>query len=419
MQTHSPPSKTKFLSNASWLVSAEVIAKAFRIATLFALAWALSIEQYGIVMLSLALQDMLRILMRCGSGTQIVQCSEINFEQTLYNGIVLQWLLCLLIVIIQIVVGWFAANIYEQPLLFEILCFSAPVYFLFPIVCARVFIFTRQNNMSKISSATAIALSLENSIIATSALLGAGAYSVIYGKYAFAITWLLFFMREPNPAVDGTFSFRTIRHMFMASSKLVTSESARALKMHADLLIAGRVLTPDLLGLYSVARNASIGISQSFVSAIENALFPYLCEINRMNQLTRARLLLVYLILVIAIMASIQSLLVPFYLPQLFGENWAAAIHAAMWLCFAVVPIAFIDTSCAIFRATARFKTEVAIRSYALVALIVCLYFFEFKTLLDFAKTTFVANVGIGVSVGLTLYLLNKSTSHIHKFNTT
>ncbi|GEM_PF-4234846 len=399
---------TKFLTNAGWSVSAELVAKVFRLTTLFALAWVLSLEQYGLVMLSLVLQDIIRMLMRCGSGPQVVQCSKSELLQTLYNGIVLQWILCSLLVIIQMSVGWFASKFYQQPLLFEILWLAAPVYLVFPIVSARVFTITRNNNIAKISTATAIALSFENCIIACSAFFGAGVFSVVFGKYAFAIIWLYLFLKEPTPSINGEFSLNKMKAMFTASCKLVASESAKALKMHTDLLIAGRILSPELLGLYSIARNASIGISQSFVSALDTALFPYLCDINRAKQTNKTKKLLSWLVIFVSVMAVIQSLLVPFYLPMLFGAKWSMAIDSAIWLCYSVIPIAFIDLCCSSFRSLARFKIESVIRCYALIAFIFFLQFFEIHTPLAFAKTMLLANIVIGISIYVLVFVERK-----------
>ena len=236
-------------------------------------------------MLALALQDIVRLLMRCGAGAQVVQSPDLLFPSMLTNGVVLQWLVCGALVLLQVGLGWLAARFYQQPELFSLLMVSAPVLLLYPIVCARVFVITRNNDLKMISIYTAISLSAENATVALSALLGADIYAIVYGKYAFALTWTGCFVRHASPELSAPMSFNRLWCMVRRSAKLTLSESAKAVRIHLDLLVVGRLLSPELVGIYSFARNISLGINQSITHAFEAALFPYFCSSIRQDQL--------------------------------------------------------------------------------------------------------------------------------------
>lgn len=399
---------TRFIANVSWSVGAELSAKVVRILSLFALAWALPIEEYGVAMLALALQDILRLLMRCGAGAQIIQCSAEDFQQTLFNGVCLQWLLCISLVVMQIALGFAAAHFYEQPQLFDLLLWSSPVLLSFPIVCSRVFVTTRNNQLRTISVATAIALSLENVIVALSAFAGAGIYAIVIGKYVFAIVWLIAFLRQAAPVVTGHFDLTKMRTMFFASAKLALSEAARAIKLHIDLLVAGKLMTPEYVGIYSVARNASFGMTQSFLLAFENALYPYLCKLNRDGESQTFTRKLAILAGLMALALVVQASLVPVYLPILFGDKWSMAIGAATWLCIAMIPSSILDIVCTSVRAKAQFSLEIALRLTGTLSVLCWLVFAHATTAQSFAHSNFNANA-LGAVLALVLIALHST----------
>ena len=391
---------TRFIANVSWSVGAEFIAKIVRIASLFALAWALPIAQYGVAMLALAFIDILRLLMRCSAGAQVIQCSTTEFKQTLFNGVGLQWILCVGLMAVQILLGWLAAAFYNQPLLFDLLLWSSPVFLGFPIVCSRVFVITRNNQLRIISTVTAIALSLENASVAVSAFAGAGVYAIVIGKFVFTIVWIIAFLRQPAPALDGHFELSKMCSMFIASTKIALSESARAIKLHIDLLVAGKLMTPEFVGIYSVARNASSGVTQSFLMAFENALYPYLCKLNRAGQSHKFAKMLAVLSVVLTLGLTLQAALVPFYLPILFGEKWSMSISAATWLCVAMIPSAILSMVCTSVRAKAQYSLEIALRLTGTFSVLSWLVVVQANNADAFAQATLSGNA-LGFVAGL------------------
>ncbi|MDM7859303.1 oligosaccharide flippase family protein [Alteromonas sp. ASW11-36] len=395
---------SRLVANASWSIGAEVCAKFIRIFSLFALAWILPMDQYGLAMLALALQDVVRLLMRCGAGAQVVQCSNDSYPSTLYNGVALQWILCIALTAGQVGLGWLAAAFYEQQQLFTILAWSAPVLLAFPIVCARVFSATRNNNLRLISIATAIGLSLENLSIAISAYWGAGIYAIVIGKYVFAMVWIIYFLRLPSPVLVGEFDLTKVKSMFVSSGKLACSEALRAVKIHLDLFVAGKFMTPDMVGVYSVARNASFGISQSFLLAFEQALYPYLCKLRRDNAVQSLVKLLSVIGLIITAGLALQSLLVPYYLPLLFGDKWQLATTAAAYLCIAMIPAVAVDLCCTALRSKAAFSFESWLRAVFIITFIVGLISTSATSANAFALVVVSCNVA-GVLVVVTTLL--------------
>jgi PST family polysaccharide transporter len=91
----------ELLSNAFWLLSAELLAKISRIFTVVVLAAQLSATSYGTAMLALAFHDVFGLLLRAGVGSQIINCSSDKLAKYARNGIFIQWAICLFIAFTQ------------------------------------------------------------------------------------------------------------------------------------------------------------------------------------------------------------------------------------------------------------------------------------------------------------------------------
>ena len=71
----------RLLDNTTWLLLTEMAGKISRILVILALAAHLSAIEYGTVMLALACHEVLKLMLRSGAGTQIIQCSEKNLKE--------------------------------------------------------------------------------------------------------------------------------------------------------------------------------------------------------------------------------------------------------------------------------------------------------------------------------------------------
>jgi PST family polysaccharide transporter len=59
------------------------------------LAAQLSAIEYGTIMLALACHEVLKLVLRSGAGSQIVQCNEHQLPEFVRNGALLQCIICL------------------------------------------------------------------------------------------------------------------------------------------------------------------------------------------------------------------------------------------------------------------------------------------------------------------------------------
>jgi len=383
----------ELLSNTVWLLSAEFVAKISRIFTIVVLAAQLSPISYGTAMLALAFHDAFGLLLRAGVGSQLINCKAEQLESFAKNGIIIQWAICLTIVIVQWSSADYLSSLYDNDNIATLLKIMAMIYLLYPWVSIKIFILQRENQMRWFSLRNGLCVTIENCTIAITALLGADIFAVALGKIAFSIFWLLLFLYSPVKSYGVDCKLSIIKQMLQTSGKLFNIEFLRGIRNHADIFIAGKLLSPELLGFYSFAKNAGVGLSQSISLVYIGALYPYLCKLERKGQLLVQQKTVCLISLLISFLFVIQALLAPIYVPILFEDRWSFAIPIITILCLAAVPNLIIDIVCCFQRVTEHYHRETITRLVCLFISLVTLFMFTPDEPMEFAIVIFCSSL--------------------------
>lgn len=387
---------SRLIQNVSWLLSVEIVAKLSRLVTIVTMAAFLLPAEYGIAILSVTIHDTLRMLMRSGSGSQVVQCQQSELKLFAQNAACLQWLLCGCIAVLQFAIAPWLSSLYQAPQLAELLQIMAFSYLFYPFVSVNVYLLQRANNMRYFSLCNGSCIIIENLSIAVLLWLDAGIYAVAISKLIFAGLWFGLFCRVPVERFGLGFDLSTFVHLFKTSSQLLGTELAKAGRAHSDVFIAGKVLNPEMFGLYSFAKQAGVGVSQSLTHAFNSALFPYLSELNRQKsqglQRQKTKKLILGLMAGLSGIFVIQSVLVPIYVPILFKEVWYQAIPAISLLCLSVIANLWLDTLCCYVRALGRYQLELNMRLANLVLVVAALILVPVSTPIAFAQLVLVVS---------------------------
>lgn len=391
------------LLNASWLLSAEFISKISRIFTIVVLAAQLSPTSYGTAVLALAFHDVFALLLRAGVGSQLINCKPHQIEHFAKNGILIQWAICLIIAIGQ----WNSADVlsllYDNDNIAVLLKIMAVIYLFYPWVSVKIFLLQRENKMRWFSIRSGLCVTIENISIAVAALLGADIFAVALGKVVFSIFWLLLFSFSPVKSYGVGFKLSIINKMLRTSGKLFNTEFLRGIRLHADIFIAGKLLTPELFGFYSFAKNAGVGLSQSINQVYIAALYPYLCKLERKNELLKQQKTVFIFSLFIGLLFVIQSLLAPIYVPILFDEKWSSAVPIISILCLVALPNLVVDIVCCFQRATEQYHQETVTRLICLFITLVTLLIFIPDEPMEFAMVIFFSSLFCLIPI----YLIN------------
>ena len=383
----------RLLDNTSWLLLTEVAAKISRILVILALAAKLTAIEYGTVMLALACHEIFKLMLRSGAGTQIIQCSTDNLKQYAKNGAILQWLVCLSLAGMQSALAIPVGDFYHNPAVTQLLVAMAGVYLLYPLVSIKVFLIQRASNMRFYSVRNAGCILAENMTIAVFALFDFGIMSVVYGKWVFALMWVGLFYFAPVRRFGIGFELNTFVILCRTSGQLLLTELVRALRMQLDMLIGARLLSPEMFGLYSFAKSAGVGLSQSLNNAFNSALYPYLCDKHRQGQLSQ-NIRWIYLITTaVALLFICQAIAVPFYVPMLFDQQWQQQYMVITLLCLAALSGLYVDTHCNLLRAQAAYQYELYARLFCLCISTLSLLIFPIETPEDLALVLLASSI--------------------------
>jgi O-antigen/teichoic acid export membrane protein len=375
----------RLLNNTSWLVATEIAAKISRVLVILALAASLGVVEYGTVMLALACHEIFKLILRAGAGAQIIQCTEEQLRLYARNGALLQWLICILLASVQAGLASPIAVFYDNASLTALISLMAVVYLFYPLVSIKIFLIQRQGNMRFYSIRNAMCIIAENISIALFAVLDCGIMSVVYGKWVFALLWISLFYSAPVQNFGISFQRNVFLKLTKTSGQLLSTELLRALRMQSDMLIGGRLLSPELFGLYSFAKSIGVGLSQSINNAFNTALYPYLCDKHRSGQLKQHTPMVYLFTCLIGTLFLIQAFLVPIYVPLLFSQAWQQNYMVVMVLCLTALPAVFIDTQCNVLRAKAQYQNELYVQLFCLIVSTVGLFAVQATTPENFA----------------------------------
>lgn len=357
----------RLLSNTSWLLATEIAAKISRVLVILALAASLGVVEYGTVMLALACHEIFKLILRSGAGAQIIQCTDKQLPSFAKNGAVLQWLVCIFLATTQATLATPIAEFYDNPAIASLIALMAAAYLFYPLVSIKVFLVQRQGNMRFFSIRNGLCIVAENISIAIFAVLDCGIMSVVYAKWVFALLWVILFYSAPVQSFGIGFNWKVFVSLTKTSGQLLSTELVRALRMQSDMLIGARLLSPELFGLYSFAKSAGVGLSQSINNAFNTALYPYLCDKHRNGQLSKHTPMVYLLTCSVGTLFLIQAYLVPVYVPLLFDQAWQQNYMVVTVLCLAALPAVFIDTQCNVLRAKAHYQQELYVRLFCLI----------------------------------------------------
>ncbi|MBQ4814402.1 oligosaccharide flippase family protein [Pseudoalteromonas luteoviolacea] len=384
---------TLLLRNTSWLVGAEVIAKASRLVSIMAMAAFLLPVEYGAAMLALSIHEVLRLLLRSGTGAQIIRATEKELPSLLSNGLCVQWVICISLFLVQVMVAYCTEWLFPEHDIFTLVALMAFTYLVFPIVSTKAFLVQRENRMALFSVISSVCIILENFAIAVALYLDAGLLAIVYAKWAFAILWLVAFLVVKTQPHRIGFDRPIFVNLLMTSSQLAAADALRSLRINMDVFIAARLMTPELFGLYSFAKSAGIGLAMSISQAYITALYPYICQQKQANPSHGLAKKIVLVTTCVSLIFICQSTLVPVYVPFLFSAEWQASFTTTSLLCLIAITSVWSDTYSAVLRSKGLFRLEAQQCGYCLLVSLVGIFSMTPQTPETFALVLLLSSV--------------------------
>ncbi len=134
------------------------------------------------------------------------------------------------------------------------------------------------------------------------------------------------------------------------------TEVVKVLRLQGDKIVVGMTMGPQVLGLYFMAFNAGLSLSNAFATAFSTVLFPHLSQ--SADPATAMRQSVIAGLGLIAPVVILQSALAPLYVPLLLGDGWEEAAPLVSILCLVAIPTTLWATAAGWLRVQGKPQVE-------------------------------------------------------------
>lgn len=330
----------RFARNIGWLGLSEIFIRISRLAATVILARWLSDYDYGLAALVLTTNEFVNVFTRNGIFDKLIQSKEEDIEELSQTAYYINWFICGGLFLAQCLVALPMAWIYKDSQVILPICTMGLVYLMLPMGLIQAARSQRENRLYVSALANALQISTDNILTMVLAWQGFGMWAIVLPKVIVAPIWVIVH-RSHNPwRATQSFTLHRWQEIVQFGRSILGIQMLATLRNNLDYLIAGHFLGIKALGLYYFAFNAGLGISLSFITAVDAALYPHLCEARADPAQFRDRFLQSFrsITQVIVPIVMMQVLLAPIYVPLVFGQKWIPAIPLLVLICLSAIP---------------------------------------------------------------------------------
>ncbi|MEY1557881.1 oligosaccharide flippase family protein [Yoonia sp. R2331] len=316
--------------------ASEVAAKASRLLVVVAVARTLDLKEIGIAATAIAAGDILKALTENGVGQRIIAAKDRDLAATCATSHRIFWAWCVGLFIVQalIAAGYLWAG-GSMTLAVLILLLGAEYLFM-PAGLVNVALAMRSGKLKQTASIAGAQVVGANLISIVLVFVWPSAIAMILPRVLSAPIWLIAVRRLQPWSRDRNAGLAPLRPFVQFGWAVLGVELVKALRLQADKMIVGVTMGAEALGLYFMAFNAGLSLSNSFTVAFSTVLFPHLTQTA--DQIAALRNSLVAGVAAISPIVVLQALLAPIYVPLLLGPDWAGIAHIVSILCLVAIP---------------------------------------------------------------------------------
>lgn len=338
---------SQFVRNLSWLGSAEIINRVFRLITTVILARFLSAYDYGLAAIVITTGEFVEVFSRNGINAKLIQAEPEELETLCNSAYWLNWVIYVSLFILQSLLAFPISWFYKDSQLVLPICTTALLYLTIPPAIIQYTLIQRENRFKVTAANNFIHITGANIIAAILAVFGLGMWAIILPRLLISPFWIIFNLTYHPWRHNKKFTTKHWDEIFIFGRSVLGSELLKTAVNNLDYLIVGRILGIQVLGLYYFAFNAGLGISLSIINAINTALLPHLCSARAEWTQFKKQYVgsLKTIACVIIPMVVLQSSLAPIYVPIIFGQKWVAALPILILVCLSAIPRPFADAA--------------------------------------------------------------------------
>ncbi|WP_110686011.1 oligosaccharide flippase family protein [Salinicola aestuarinus] len=386
--------------------SAEMINRVARILAVVVIARQVSPAMMGAAALALSLFEVVRVLTNAGIGQRVIAVGATQLDATCNTAGRLFWLWCLLVCGVQLLLAgalWLT-GLSDIAVMLSVL---AGVYLFMPAGLVSVNLLMREERFGAIARIATIQNVSDHLLTLILVLIWPSAWAIVLPKLCTAPLWLILARRARPWAPCSRSGYAPWRGFVGFGTGVLISELVNVGRVQLDKLIVGALFGVNALGIYYFAFNAGLGITTSFVMALGQVLFPYLCsakDASQRRQRCRKGMRVALLVFLPILLAQVT--LAPWYVPWVFGAQWTEAAPLVSVLGLGAIPMIFAAVASAWLRANDHAGIEAGISSASTAAALTGLVTFASWGLMASA-VAYVAGLAM-VVIPMALWLLSR-----------
>lgn len=339
--------------------ASEVASKASRLIVVMAVARTLDLHQIGVAATAIAAGDILKSLTETGVGQRIIAATDDTLESVCATAHRIFWGWSIGLFAIQTLVAagfWLTGGSVTLSLLILLL---GAEYLFMPAGLVQVALAMRAGKLRRTASIAGAQVVGANLMSVLLVLLWPSALALILPRLLSAPIWLVA-VRRLHPWVrQPAAGFAPLRPFVSYGWAVLGVEMVKALRLQADKLIVGLLMGSQALGLYFMAFNAGLSLSNAFTVAFATVLFPHLTQTADRSAALRGSILTG--IGLIGPVVILQALAAPYYVPVLLGDDWAGIGDIVSILCLVAIPTTLWTAAAGWLRANDRPQVELAV----------------------------------------------------------
>lgn len=345
-----------FATNLIAYGASEVAAKASRLFVVVAVARTLDLTQIGIAASAMAAGDLLKALTENGVGQRIIAASDDELETTCTAARRIFWISCLGLFAVQALI---AAALYMSggsTLLAGLILLMGLEYLFMPAGLVQVALAMRAGKLRQTAAIGGAQVVGANLLSIALVLIYPSAIALILPRVLSAPIWL-FAVRALHPwTPKAGIKPAPLRPFIDYGWAVLGVEVVKVLRLQGDKIVVGLMLGPQALGLYFLAFNAGLSLSNAFAKAFSIVVFPHLSQSS--DPAAAMRQSIIVGLGLIAPVVILQSVLAPYYVPVLLGEGWEEVAPLVSILCLVAIPTTLWATAAGWLRVQGKPQVE-------------------------------------------------------------
>ncbi len=329
--------REKVLSGVKWTTLSSAINTLFQILQLAILTHYLSSSDFGLMAIVYVIIGFSALFMDMGISAAIIHKQHLSHEQlsSLYWLNVFAGVFLFLVVYM---IAPFIADFYHQESLVVLIRLLALTFVMNAFASQYKLLLQKElkfNILSKISILTVFTSLLLATILAINDF---GIYSLVYAalgsSFFNTVVFLSMGMKEHRPSF--IFNYRAIRFMITFGLFQMADRSITYFNSQFDVILIGKLLGVEALGIYSIAKNLSLRPAKVINPIITRVTFPVMSKLQDDTQKLRSIYLktINYLSTVNFFIYILMAVLAEPIILILFGHKWEESIDILRILAF-------------------------------------------------------------------------------------